>query len=81
MYDSSKAAGFYSEEEGEEELTGYDDFLACMEEAQALLEDEEVTDDEVTEAETACYGTSYRNTAMASFFFYDKIEAEGEVEI
>jgi len=33
MYDSSKAAGFYSEEEGEEALDGYNDFLTCMEKA------------------------------------------------
>lgn len=33
MYDSNKAAGFYSEEEGDEELDGYTDFLTCMEDA------------------------------------------------
>jgi hypothetical protein len=41
MYDSSKAAGFYSVEEGEEDLDGYTDFLNCMTAAQAIVVDEE----------------------------------------
>ena len=80
MYDSSKAAGFYSEEEGDEALDGYSEFLECMEAAQALEEDEESTDEDVDAAEAECYGTSYRDTAMASFFFFDHLEGEGEVE-
>jgi hypothetical protein len=69
MYDSSKAAGFFDEED--EANDGYTAFLTCMGDAQALADDEEVTDDEVIDAEDACYGASYRDTAMASFFFYD----------
>jgi len=44
MYDSSKAAGFYSDEEGEEDLDGYTDFLNCMTEAQAMEVGDEVTE-------------------------------------
>jgi len=33
MYDTSKAAGFYSAEEGDEDLDGYSDFLDCMTDA------------------------------------------------
>jgi hypothetical protein len=82
MYDSSKAAGFYSDEEGEEDLDGYTEFLTCMTDAQAMEVDEEagVTEDDILNAEHECTTTSYRNTAIASFFFYDRIEAEGEIE-
>jgi hypothetical protein len=82
MYDSSKAAGFYSQEEGEEDLDGYNDFLTCMTAAQGLVVDEEagVTEASILEAEHECTAKSYRNTAMASFFFYDRVEAEDEVE-
>ena len=80
MYDSSKAAGFYSDEEGEEDLDGYTEFLTCMTDAQAMEVDEEagVTEDDILAAEHECTTKSYRNTAIASFFFYDRIEAEGE---
>lgn len=82
MYDSSKAAGFYSAEEGEEDLDGYSDFLTCMTDAQAMEVDDEagVTEDDILIAEHACTLKSYRDTAMASFFFYDRIEDEGEIE-
>lgn len=85
MYDSSKAAGFYSQEEGEEDLDGYNDFLTCMTAAQGLVVDEEagVTEEDILAAEPAeheCTTKSYRNTAMASFFFYDRVEADDEVE-
>lgn len=83
MYDSSKAAGFNAVEGDDEGVSGYAAFLDCMEAAQALLDDT-LTEDEntaaVSAAETACYDTSYRGTAMASFFFFDKIEGENEVE-
>jgi len=74
MYDSSKAAGFYSEAEGEEELDGYSEFLTCMTKAQAMevSEEAEVTAEDVLAAEHECTTSSYRNTAMASFFFYDR---------
>ena len=80
MYDSSKAAGFYSDEEGDEELDGYTEFLTCMTDAQALADDETMTDEDVDAAEHACTAASYRSTAMASFFFFDKTEEEGEEE-
>lgn len=69
MYDTSKAAGFYSDAEGDEELDGYTDFLNCMEEANTLAEDEETPEGDAEAAEAACYDSSYRSTAMASFFF------------
>jgi len=64
MYDTSKAAGFYSDKEGDETLDGYTDFLTCMEVAQ---------DDEsdIEAAEQICLDKSYRNTAIVSFFFND----------
>jgi len=81
MYDSSKAAGFYSQKEGEEDLDGYNDFLNCMTAAQGLVEDlEAVPPVTILDAEQNCTDKSYRNTAMASFFFYDRVEAEDEVE-
>jgi len=72
MYDSSKAAGFNAVDEDDEGTDGYSAFLSCMEEAQALADDETMTEEDVTAAETDCYALSYRNTAIASFFFFDK---------
>lgn len=73
MYDTSKAAGFYSDDEDDEELDGYTDFLTCMEAAQ---------DDEsdIEAAEKICIDKSYRNTAMASFFFNDSNEETDDWE-
>jgi len=82
MYDSSKATGFGEpdEETGEGSEDGYSVFLTCMEDAQALEDDETAEENAVEDAEHECTSASYRNTAMASFFFFDHEELEGENE-
>jgi len=82
MYDSSKATGFGEIDpdtlEGPDD--GYTAFLDCMEDAQLLAADETLEETAVADAEHECTKASYRNTAMASFFFFDHEEAEGENE-